>query len=585
MSPSENNFSQAPEMAGQKVIDQAPKEVIKQNTKKKLSKKAKIVLLIAGWILLLGISTGIAFIVKPAPEVVHMDSITEAYKFSGQDINKVTDVVEDLDYYGYYTTNPLTFSAIEKEKTWGVHTISGLKDKTVENKINNRIMQTASRLNDGVSGQNDIHMEIAANYFNVLSFYLDLSDNNGDRHYEYFTFDLNTGDELHFDDLFSANINLTSLLFKDFYDSLATKIQFAKLYANQRLAAEPYFPDPSQCAMQYCPLPGETYDDLRRLITEYDDQIANIEQVATKAIQDYLAGEKQFYLNASGPVFILSDGTAVTMELKDNIRYAVYLKNYRSMDSIYEDESIAMTNQFFTQNPSAYARYVNEETDTYLFTYVTDSDGDSISQQALQNYVKDKGLSAPSDAEKFRHISASGHVFQDDKVRSGYLTICVNETDKSYYDSTYRKSIIDNGFQQDWSRPIKTGHYDVDRVVEVSIQNSDGDDYCSQQTRVAITNAGTILEKVDDILVDPPNREGWKDYLKRMAYNYVCHRSWDPVCYTEEEKQAHELTYVFKGNGIGIRLKKDSESNPSYFYDAVFKDIPIDYINPEVLVE
>lgn len=555
----------------------------------KLSKQAKIALLVTGWILLLGIAAGVAFLLKPAPEIVYTDAIIEAYKFSAQGTSEVTDTVNDLDYYGYYTANPLTFTTIEDGKAKGAYIVSGLKNKTVEEKINRRIQEAASTLYDISPERDGINMKIAANYFNILSFTLEQYDfDAGSWQNDYFTFDLNTGEELSFDNLFSANLNLTPLLFKSFYDTLSMNLQFAKLSANRRLASEKDFPDPSKCMTMYCPDPGETYDSIRALIAEYDRRLANVEQTAINTVQDYLAGEKKFYLNSYGPVFILSDGTAVEMELKDNIRYAVYLKNYRTSDSIFEDGAANPSNPFFTEIPTQYMNYLNEETDTYLFDYAeSTSTEEGISpeiRQALREYLKNKGFSAPGEEGKFRHISANGNATIWGDIRIGYATICVYETDKSYYDSTYRRAIIDEKTQRHWLAPAKAGHYDQDRVKLLPVDGNT--ESCYRQKNVAITNSGTVIEDVDGVLINPQGFESWKERFNREAYSSICNRSWDPKCYTEAEKQSHELIYSFAGGaGITINLKDDSETGSSYFYTVGLESIPQQYFNPEILVK
>lgn len=559
--------------------------------KVKFSKKTKIALLVSGWIALLGVGAGAAFLLKPAPEIIHTNAIVEAYKFSEQDTEKNIETVDDLNYYGYYTPNPIVFNRLSDGKYKGAYAISGLKDKSVEEIINNQIKEAASRLYDVSPERDGVNMTITANYYNLLSFYISqYSNKTGNYQYEYFTFDLNTGNELSFDNLFPSNINLSSLLFKSFYDELSTDIQFAKLYAQRRLSAESYVPDPSQCMAQYCPNPGETYDSLRELIASYDIQLANIEETVANSLQSYLSGDKKFYLNSYGPTFILADGNTVDMELGDNIRYAVYLKNYRSSDSIFDSGISPESNPFFTEVPSPSLNYINEETETYLFDYAEDIPGESISssiRQAFREQVKNRGISVPGDASKFRHILASGSVIEWENIRTGQIELCVYETDKSYFNSTYRRAVIDGktqfvslGVQQ----PARVGHYDTDRVTLLSI---DGGNAGCRQISAAVTSSGELIENVDGILINPSNSElGWEDYLKQIVYQKICYRSWDQKCYSDGEKQSQELLYSFSGGAsIIVKLKDDSESGSTYLWSVDLSDIPAQYINPAILVD
>lgn len=559
--------------------------------KVKFSKKTKIALLVSGWIALLGVGAGAAFLLKPAPEIIHTNAIVEAYKYSEQDTEKNIETVDDLNYYGYYTPNPIVFNRLSDGKYKGAYAISGLKDKSVEEIINNQIKEAASRLYDVSPERGGVNMTITANYYNLLSFYISqYSNKTGNYQYEYFAFDLNTGNELSFDNLFPSNINLSSLLFKSFYDELSTDIQFAKLYAQRRLNAESYAPDPSQCMAQYCPNPGETYDSLRELIASYDVQLANIEETVANSLQSYLSGDKKFYLNSYGPTFILADGNTVDMELGDNIRYAVYLKNYRSSDSIFDSGISPESNPFFTEVPSPSLNYINEETETYLFDYAEDIPGEGISssiRQAFREQVKNRGISVPGDASKFRHILASGSVIEWENIRTGQIELCVYETDKSYFNSTYRRAVIDGktqfvslGVQQ----PARVGHYDTDRVTLLSI---DGGNAGCRQISAAVTSSGELIENVDGILINPLNSElGWEDYLKQIVYQKICYRSWNQKCYSDEEKQSQELLYSFSGGAsIAVKLKDDSESGSTYLWSVDLSDIPAQYINPAILVD
>ncbi len=543
---------------------------------KKLSKKKKTILLVAAWIVLLGVSAGLAFLLKPAPEVVHTNAVIDAYKFTEKESEKTIETVDDLDYYGSYVPNPLTFN---RQESGGFYLISGLKDKTVEEKINNKILEVNNKFCSDGSQHCRSSMRIGANYHNLLSLILSKYVDNGDI-YEYLTFDLNTGGQLSFDDLFSPGVNLKQLLFKSFYDSLSSNIQFEKLHALNRLSAERHAPDPSQCDAQYCPRPGETYDSLRALIADYDDQLNNMEEIAANALDSYLAGEKKFYLNSYGPAFILGNGDVVKMELGDNMRYAIYLKKYRSENSIFENDPIAsISNPFYTQNPVIGVNFIHEETDSYIFDYAEDSYDEEFSLadvQSIREYIKNKGLSIPSDNQKFRHILGGGGIMTMWGIREVTANFHIYETDKSYYDSVYRKAIIDGKSQNAWLsnvQPARMGRYDQDKVTELGYQD----------ITVIITKSGKILDDINDVLVNPPDSEiGWQEYLSQIAYNEVCSRSWNQKCYTDEEKQSQELLYDISASGIVIKLKEDSESTPIYMYDIDFSNILPQYINQDI---
>lgn len=593
MSPSETNLQNlsgsTPETDSLSNLDHQPVKK-PQKTKKPLSKKTKVLLFILGWLLILGLATLIAFLLKPTARVIHTNAIIDAYKFSDLG-TEVIETVNDLNYYGSYTPNPIDFIPYETPDYSGIYLISGLKNKSVEEKINHQIIETANSLHTISPERHTVGFNVTANYFNLLSFTIDQYnyDTQGLVN-KYYTFDLNTGEKLSFDNLFPKNLNLTPILYKSFYDGLSTKLQFLRLNAERRLAMESYYPNPATCVAQYCPLPSETYDSIRALIAEYDNQLADIEQTVLNTIKTYLAGEKIFYLNSYGPAFVLSDGTVINMELKDNIRYAIYLKNYRSNNSIYENAAPNNSHLFFTEVSDPYHTFYNLETNSYLFdlveSYCPTSIPNSI-RQTVQEYLLNKGLNLPGTAGKFRHILAESSLYESDDLGTygSYATICTYETDKSYYDSTYRTAIIDGKTQNIWmsaQQPARDGHYDMNQVTLLTDNNSVNN--CNKQLHFVITKSGTILDNPDDILVNPSNSStSWKDYLKSVAYYNVCYNTYQKHCYTDEEKATHEFIYTFNGSSIELSLKDNSESGSSHFYNINFDYIPREYINPELL--
>lgn len=566
----------------------APKQPPEQQPKRELSKKSKVVLLILGWFALLGAAAGLALLFKPAPKIVYTNPIIDAYKFSEPEAARI-ETVDDLDYYGTYTPNPLTFIDAGGHYYQGYKLISGLKDKAVEAKINQRIEETAQTILNSIEEDNYLRTEIGANYYNILSLQLrpGLTLDSNVRPI-YLTFDLRTGEELSLDDLFSDGINLTQLFYKSFYDTLSASLQFDKMFAERVLRTETYFPHPASC--QYCPQPGQSYDDVRAQVKEYNRQLADIEQIALEATEAYLSGERRFYLRSYGPVLVLPDGREVDVMLKDNIRYAVYLKNYRTVEPIFEQASDSELNPFFTENPSTYVKYMNEETDGYLFDYVESNlDGDSVTiqlQRALRNHLKSKALAAPGEAGKFRHIMAEADAVRmsDRGFYMAYATIYVEDLDKAYYDAVYRRAIIDGKLQNvsiSLQQPAQTGHYDVNMITNVEIP--DFANSHSEQTHFVITKSGEVLDNAEEIFVDPVDGPGWQDYFKAEAYGYACAHFAE--CYSDEEKQSHEFIYEIVSSGIQIWLKTDTEWGRDSLYQLDFNTIPERYFNPNVLTE
>ena len=577
-----------------------------------ISKKAKIIIGVSVWLVLLGTAAGLAFLLRPKPEEIHLGSIVEEYEYVKVDDTGVTDTVDDLDYYGFYTSNalkfiPLTSSNNYQDPLYNKIGISGLKDKAIEQKINNRIVDAINSTTNEVrttESSSQANMFISANYFNVLSIYLSyyypVKSSDGPRtttrvKYVPLTFDLNTGNELAFNDLFSENVNLRGILYNGFYNKFSTDLKFSRLSIERTLAMESTFPNPQDCQAMYCPGAGETYDDLRARRAEIDAKLADLEAYTYQAIDEYLSGDRKFYLASSGPVFILSDGTAVDLKLKENIRYAVYLKHYRSDSSLFEDNSLANKNQFFTEMSDAYSKFINIETNNYLIDAMVHESDRSTDQRIIDlayDYAFKKGLSYQSDPAKFRHIvldisapykSASYHL-------GNYLAtinLRVRELDKSYYDSTYKKAIIDgksssNGFYG--NSVAHAASYDPTKVDSI-VDNI-------ATTYILINDKGEIFDSPETILKDADDAPSsfptsWKEYFKNYFYNYFCTPtySWQTKrCFSDEEKINHEFEYELGFDAIYVELKniKMPGGNGSYRASIDLRNIPYGYINPSL---
>ena len=401
--------------------------------------------------------------------------------------------------------------------------------------------------------------------------------------YRYLNFDLTTGKEIQFEDLFSKDANLTPILIGSFINSLSTDISFEKLYAEQRLAQESVQPDPSICMAQFCPYPGETYDSIRALIAKYNEQLANIEQYSLDKLQKYLdSSDKKFYLKSYGPVFILPDQTQIEVELKDNIRYAVYLKNFRTSDSIYDNNETSGQSPFFTESFYDNTVYFNTETDTYLLDYMesvnSSSSVSSQIRQGFREFVKSNALAITGDSSKFRHFYAYGTINDYGRIRTGEVNICAEEMDKSYYISIYKKAIID-GKTQDiemvGNQPARIGHYDESKITKL------GGEHCGYgNNSVAITSTGKVLEDINDILTGE-----WKTYLSDKTYAELCYyRSYSKRCYTEEQKQKHQLTFKFANSSVSVYLRETPDSEEQFITAFYASNIPQQYFNPEILI-
>ena len=144
--------------------------------------------------------------------------------FSIQKANNGTGTVtaeEGIDLYGTYDENDLlleevveTYNGIEIK----IPKISGLKDKAVQDKVNGEIYAKCHDLLERFDDVNYAVYTKRANFGNVLSvsFYV-----GSDAGYEqiYMNYELVQGHELHLEDLFMKDTDITDIVRKAFYQS------------------------------------------------------------------------------------------------------------------------------------------------------------------------------------------------------------------------------------------------------------------------------------------------------------------------------------------------------------------------------
>lgn len=468
----------------------------------------KIVIFVVLWLALLGGAIALALLTKPEPEITHVNPIVEAYKFSEKDASSTVSTYDDLDYYSTYQPNPITFTEKHDVKTRKCKTISGLNNEVAEKRINNRILDACEELynlNPGNEWTNT-NVKITANYFNILSMTISRWIPQ-DPYYNktvYLTFDLNTGEEIKFDDLFVKGIDLVPLLYESFY---------------------------------------------REAVSNYDGVVktnGDIEREVYDKVNQYLAGEKQFYLNTYGPTFVINPVESITMYLKDNIRYAAYLKNYLTDEKIYKREPDKDTNLYFTQSIQNDNTFIyNEETSDYLFDYTFTGSyyGGSITQNLLKNFretAKKKGLEAIKDKSKFYHIQVSASVGKQYDYRSGLITYCVYGVDKSYYNSIYRKAVIDNKLSPtvlNEGAPIGFNRLDTSKLEKPLGSNG-----CAH-FNFAVTNKCEIETDVTKV-VQNIDRYEWRILIIGKGYENACAND-KTLCFTEEQQQKHKKIFTF----------------------------------------
>ncbi len=550
----------------------------KSNKKKHNHKKLWIGVLIIAWLLLIGGAVCLAFSLRPKIETASDEEV-----FRWNEAEKEAVELVDVNFYDFYDTNAVEFyypyrymydeatggnlNAEYDAKLSSVPQIKGLKNHEVQTIINNRIVEVAQSLN--VPEGRGVDVRIGCNMFNVLS--LLLSGYDEEHTYRIgLSFDLTTGNELTFDDIFVKGANVESMVFKRFYNQLSSNYSFEVLYAERGIQAR----ESGECYM-WCD-ENVSLEEYRMRKERAEDALANIEEIAMNDTMKYLAGEKLFYLENAGPVFIYNNNTSLTdCFMADDVGFFAYLGKYRTIESIYEDDTIGVKHLFLSAvNAGGVKHGWIEEGDKYFVDYLDGDNSDDWQETEKILHGLVKTVMDKSDDSKYYYIAITNVSLLDE---GGYWVVWrdgyVYEMDKEYYDKTYRKVIFDRKTHRVGAAEPLNPLPSVDAYGRVTSKILG--DYGIPNSSL-LSKDGILYEKADDLFIpgvkgryvatrngyyDSPDADeiGWRELL--ADYYYANAEKWEGgrqvfIDYTNEEKAGHTFRFEILNDAIRVDIKK-----------------------------
>ena len=165
---------------------------------------------------------------KQDMEKMKISGLSERYSLND------LDAIYSIEHIGPSRDNMLSQDENTTKLTIKYMAIKGLKNKDVENEINTTIGREMVKLytNTEIDNPNidyiNISGNIAGNYANILSIYLikytkETGNSSGKRVGKSLNFDLTTGNEIKFEDLFLPGVSIKNILTQVVYDNLAQK--------------------------------------------------------------------------------------------------------------------------------------------------------------------------------------------------------------------------------------------------------------------------------------------------------------------------------------------------------------------------
>ena len=312
--------------------------------------------------------------------------IEEKNEENMQDISKVTNEkdVPGIDLKGTYNQNDLKVeekSVTQQKAEIRYLQISGLKNKAVENKINKEIEIAAlTCYKDEIKDLDEVinisvSMWEAASFANTISFELSYTakiDDDDDGFYQGvqgLNYDLNTGEKITIDKIFTSDAPIENILRKSAYYNLVS-----------------------------CTVEDNLAGDL--IVSDYGD----IEDEIAKIINFYKKGKMTEFTYTPMNINIFYDEEhSFSIQMEDFAEYIAIYSRYLSEESLFERDDIGIKNIYALtrryNNVYYYTNYQNEN--NYFIDISIDFQSTNIDEFA-KKVVQDKIIEIEKEVEKVK---------------------------------------------------------------------------------------------------------------------------------------------------------------------------------------
>lgn len=292
--------------------------------------------------------------------------------------------VPGIDLKGTYNQNDLIIEekSITQEKIEIRYLqIRGLKNKTVEEKINKEIQQIALNCyKEEIKDLNEVininvSMWEASNFANTISFeltYVAKIDDDDDGFYQGYkgiNYDLNTGEKISFDKIFTSDVPIENVLRQGSY---------------------------------YALLANRTEDSLAGdLIVSYYE---NIEDEVVEFMNLYKNGKiKEFSYTPLHINLYYKDDQILTFNMKDFAEYIAIYNRYLTEESLYETDNIGIKNIYtLTRRYNNVYYYTNYQNEKNYFIDISIDFQSADTDEFAKQLIKDKIVDIEKEIEKVK---------------------------------------------------------------------------------------------------------------------------------------------------------------------------------------
>lgn len=456
-----------------------------------LSKK-KIIIFVIVWILCLVVTyfvtTKLVLTKRKNVNNVIRDIFVKKEKKDDKNIFKAS-----VDYFGFYDENNIKITLNKYNDKVQYYSISGLKDEEIEKKINEEIKNKAIKASNVSENMGYVYSSVEANFSNILSIFINDYSTKFNQ-----SFNLNTGEQIKFTELFNDDVNINKMLYSAIYKYLSEGKYAVK-----------------NCEEGYC-----SYG--KNVTTDIEAETISLVRKIKNAGYDNL----NFYVSNTDVTFVY-DNVYYKISVQDNYDKIAYFDRFKTKESIYKDDNIGRKNLLVAYPYEGVDTLIdykienNKEKGYLEFFLLGIYDTEKNIPKSIRNKMENKLESLKSkfkDGNYYYYINLNSYINKYNKPSEN----------SSYYEYYYHTCKIEKSKYNYALNKIYSHMKDTSQATFYSSYHFENDEYVKcddiKNESIIYIDDNTMYENVKDIFKDNIDYKSILNdrfYLKYTEYNSI----------------------------------------------------------------
>lgn len=410
-----------------------------------------------------------------------------------------------VELTGFYDENSIEIDEINYESgdiTGEYIQISGLKDKQVETKINERLKNEILDYANGLLANEKIHdisisQAVEANFGNVLSAYSYVGYYTGkisefgveeyNSYNAYINLKLTDGNDIEFKDIFMNDTDVVAIVSKEIYENLAWENKFSN-----EGAIDDY----------------ETY--WKQPVTEINE--TSLRNRVAKFKEKNENGDLDFMLRAEGVTVWLDENNVVSIDFEDYVDDVAIYTRFLTDDSIYENNDLGKVGIFnfsslFDEN--IYQEFGQVSDNLFVDIGVCNYTEDSLKTDILlgvENQIKEEAKSHFDSEFAKANSEKDKKVFYNEQytISADRIIQVVNSKQRYEMSSEFFDDIFINVLAKSY-RHSRDGGGAYGETIYINTEDISGDvieDHEYDDQRCFSAKTGKELKEIKDFFID-----------------------------------------------------------------------------------